>query len=57
MVISIDCKQVVPLRVASIDIGTNTILLLIEGLPIFGTLLTELNKSDERNKDKGPERW
>ena len=29
MVISNDCKQVVPLRVASIDIGTNTILLLI----------------------------
>jgi hypothetical protein len=27
------------------------------GLPIWGTLLTELNKSDERNKDKGPERW
>jgi len=24
---------------------------------IWGTLLTELNKSDERNKDKGPERW
>ena len=29
MVISNDCKQVVPLRVASIDVGTNTILLLI----------------------------
>ena len=29
MVISNDCKKVVPLRVASIDIGTNTILLLI----------------------------
>jgi exopolyphosphatase/guanosine-5'-triphosphate,3'-diphosphate pyrophosphatase len=29
MVISIDCKQVAPMRVASIDIGTNTILLLI----------------------------
>ena len=29
MLIPLDCKQVVPLRVASIDIGTNTILLLI----------------------------